>query len=81
MAKLDLSPLQGLDGFICAALVDSESGMSLATVSGGNINLDVAAAGNSEVLKVKRRVASALKLNDEIDDILISLGRQYRAIA
>ena len=80
MAKLDISPLQGIDGFICAALVDSESGMCLATSGGGNINLEVAAAGNSEVVKAKRRVASALKLNDEIDDILISLGRQYHLV-
>lgn len=80
MAKLDLAPLQGLDGFICAALVDSDSGMPLATAGGGSVNLEVAAAGNSEVIKAKRRVAGALKLNDEIEDILISLGKQYHLI-
>jgi predicted regulator of Ras-like GTPase activity (Roadblock/LC7/MglB family) len=80
MAKVDLTALSGIDGFIAAALVDSDSGMALAKQGGGNVDLDVAAAGNAEVVKAKRRVATALKLNDTIEDILISLGRQYHLI-
>lgn len=80
MAKLDLSPLSGIDGFVGAALVDSDSGMALAKLGGGGIDLDLAASGNAEVVKSKRRVASALKLNDTIEDILITLGRAYHLI-
>ena len=80
MAKLDLSPLMGIDGFIGAALVDGESGMAMAKAGGGNIDLDVASAGNAEVVKAKRRVAAALKLNDSIEDILITLGKQYHLV-
>ena len=80
MAKLDLSALNSMDGFVAACLVDCDSGLALATLGGGSINLEVAAAGNAEVVKAKRRVAAALKLNDSIEDILITLGKAYHLV-
>lgn len=80
MAKLDLQELNNMAGFVGAVLVDSDSGMAMATVGGGNVDLEVAAAGNSEVLRAKRRVAEQLKLNDAIEDILITLSKQYHLI-
>ncbi len=80
MSKLQLDELNNLAGFIGAALVDSDSGMSLAAIGGGGLNLEVAAAGNSEVVRSKRRVAEQLGLNDAIEDILISLSKQYHLI-
>lgn len=80
MAKLDLSPLSNIDGFVGAALVDCDSGMALAKQGGGGLDLDLAASGNAEVIKAKRRVAASLKLNDTVEDILISLERQYHLI-
>jgi len=70
-----------IDGAVGVALVDFESGMSLGTLGGGDwLDLDVAAAGNTEVVRSKMRVMSALALNDTIEDILITLGRQYHLI-
>lgn len=79
MAKLDLAALNELDGFQVAALVDSESGLALAT-EGTGVDLELAAAGNTEVINAKRRVAKTLGITENIEDILISLTGAYHII-
>jgi hypothetical protein len=69
-----------LPGAIGVAIVDLESGMSLGQAGGGMLNLEVAAAGNTEVVRAKMRTMADLGLNEEIDDILITLGTQYHVI-
>ncbi|MDR7070380.1 putative regulator of Ras-like GTPase activity (Roadblock/LC7/MglB family) [Pseudoxanthomonas japonensis] len=80
MSKLNLESLSQVAGFVGVALVDSDSGMAMATLGGGSLDLEVAAAGNSDVVRTKRRVAQQLALQDSIEDILISLSTQYHII-
>ena len=79
MGTFSLAPLEAIDGFVAAALVDSGSGLAMAK-AGSGIDLDLAAAGNTEVVKAKRKAVAALKLNDTIEDILISLQNAYHVI-
>ncbi|MCS6873982.1 MAG: hypothetical protein N2Z23_09895 [Pyrinomonadaceae bacterium] len=74
-----LNKLMELDGALGAAIADSKSGMALGMIGGG-VNLEIAAAGNSEVVKAKQKVIEALGLNDKIEDILITLGKHYHLI-
>src|SRR3954471_11110785 len=67
-----------IDGALGAALVDYDSGMALGTLGGDHhLDLDVAAAGNTEVVRAELRVMAALGLADDIEDVLITLGQQY----
>jgi predicted regulator of Ras-like GTPase activity (Roadblock/LC7/MglB family) len=76
----DLSALRDLAGYIGSCVVDSDTGMVLAIDSHGRLDLELAAAGNTEVVRAKRRTIQTLSLKDEIEDILISLKTQYHII-
>jgi len=71
-----------LPGLVAVAVVDTNSGMSLASHSNSPaINPDTAAAYNTEVVKQKQKAMSALKLSGEsIQDILITLTNQIHLL-
>ncbi|MZD08244.1 hypothetical protein GTW43_24635 [Streptomyces sp. SID5785] len=73
--------LSSIEGATAAALVDYTSGMALGTIGGTkNFDLEVAAAGNTDVVRAKLRTMEHLGIKDEIEDILITLGTQYHMI-
>ena len=76
----NISATSEIAGFIGACLVDGESGLMLASEGGGKMNLEAAAALNSQVVKAKLQAMETLGLNDHIDDILITLGKQLHMI-
>ena len=81
MANLNdsLQDLMTLDGALCAAAVDYNSGMLLGSIGSG-VDLELAAAGNTEVVRAKMKTMKSLGLNDSIEDILITLGKQYHIL-
>lgn len=74
-----LAELMQIDGAMCCSIVDSNSGMVLGS-AGSGIDMALAAAGNTEVVRAKLRTMQSLKLNDVIEDILITLGKQFHII-
>jgi len=74
-----LDGLLKVDGAMCTALVDSSSGMVLGT-AGSGLDLDAAAAGNTEVVRAKLKTIKSLGLDEQIEDILITLTSQYHII-
>ena len=77
--KQSMEDLMTSDGAMCAALVDSDSGMILGQIGSG-LDLEVAAAGNTEVVRAKLKTMRSLGINDAIEDILITLGKQYHIL-
>ncbi|MDT3442461.1 MULTISPECIES: hypothetical protein [unclassified Pseudofrankia] len=76
-----LKEAMALDGALGAALVDYESGMMLGSAGGGRaLNLEIAAAGNTDVVRAKARTLEALGIREGIEDILITVDRQYHVI-
>ena len=71
--------LLAIDGATAAAIVDANSGMVLGK-DGTGVNLDLAAAGNTEVVRAKLKTMKALGIKGGIEDILITLDNQYHVI-
>ncbi len=74
-----LNEVMTMDGALAAALVDWQSGMTLGT-AGSGLNIELAAAGNTNVVRAKLAVMKDLKLKGGIEDILITLEEQYHLI-
>jgi len=70
-----------IPGFIAAALVDIDSGMTLGMKSvRPEFDLAAASAYNSEMVKQKQKIMRALNLNTTLEDMLMTLGDQIHLI-
>lgn len=78
--KTSMQQALKIDGCTGAALVDFESGMCLGQAGNPGFDLELAAAGNTEVVRAKKKIRDKLGLRDRIEDILITLSGQYHLI-
>jgi hypothetical protein len=70
-----------IPGYMAAALVDLESGMTLGLKSiRPDFDLAAASAYNSEMVKQKLKIMKALNLRTTLEDMLITLGDQIHVI-
>ncbi|MCX4098560.1 hypothetical protein [Nocardia sp. alder85J] len=70
-----------MDGAVGIALVDYSSGMILGKQGGNSlIDMEVAGAVLTQVVRAKIDAIETLQLNDAIEDILVTLGSQYHII-
>src|SRR5262245_61976360 len=70
-----------VNGVIAAAVVDLESGMTLASKTNRpEFDLTVASAYNSELVKQKMKIMQALHLKANLEDMLLTLTDQLHLI-
>ncbi|MER5897936.1 hypothetical protein [Streptomyces sp. NPDC001876] len=73
--------MTAIEGSVGVALVDYTSGMALGALGGGkDLDLTVAAAGNTDVVRAKIRTMEMLGIKEDIEDVLITLSSQYHLI-
>jgi hypothetical protein len=70
-----------VNGVIATAVVDLESGMTLAAKTNRpEFDLAVASAYNSELVKQKMKIMKALNLKSSLEDMLLTLTDQFHLI-
>ncbi|WP_367454938.1 hypothetical protein ABX042_13935 [Snodgrassella alvi] len=75
-----VAQLLNVEGALAAAVVDYDNGMLMAGNAINKIDLEIAAASSTEVIRSKIKTMQMLDLSDEIEDILITQGHQYHLI-
>ncbi len=76
-----LEQVMAIEGALGTALVDFESGLTLGMAGGGKkIDIELAATGNTQVVRAKMQVMNQLGIRGGIEDILITLEDQMHLI-
>lgn len=75
-----LDDLMKVNGALATGVIDWESGMALGMRTNGTFDIELACAGNSEVIKAKMATMRSLGLEGNIQDILITLSDQIHII-
>lgn len=75
----NLADVIAFDGAMSVAVVDGATGMILGS-AGITQDLELAAAGASVMLRARRATVKTLGLDDEVEDLLVTLSTQLQII-
>lgn len=77
--KQTLDVILAIDGAMCAAVIDWDTGLILGS-AGPGVDMEIVAARNMELVRAKLKTMRVLGLNDGIEDVLITQGKQYHIV-
>ena len=79
--EASLKEAMNIEGAIGVALIDYNSGMPLGTLTSVNdLDLDIIAAGTTDFVRAKMRTLELMRLDEPIEDMLVTLASQYHVI-
>jgi hypothetical protein len=79
--EASLKEAMGIEGAIGIALIDYNSGMPLGTLTSvKDLDLEIIAAGTTDFVRAKMRTLELMRLDEPIEDILVTLVSQYHVI-
>ncbi|MFI5955185.1 hypothetical protein [Cryptosporangium sp. NPDC051539] len=79
--EASMKEAMNIEGAMGIAVIDYNSGMPLGTLTSVNdLDLDVVAAGTTDFVRAKMRTLELMRLDEPIEDILVTLVSQYHLI-
>jgi hypothetical protein len=78
--RKSLEAALAIDGALGVALVDFESGVCLGSKGGGALDMELAGAAVTEVIRSKKNIIDNLGLDEAIEELIVTLDEQYHLI-
>jgi predicted regulator of Ras-like GTPase activity (Roadblock/LC7/MglB family) len=77
-----IDQLMQIEGLLGCCVVDAETGLVMGQERIGDeeINLELIAASNTEVLKAHRRASRDMGCGDRVDEVIVTHGRRHQVL-
>jgi predicted regulator of Ras-like GTPase activity (Roadblock/LC7/MglB family) len=75
--RASLQKIMNIDGAIGAVIVDHESAVTLGTIGGEDLDMELAGAGNTRFILMALEVLDENGRGETPEDVLVTLDRQY----
>lgn len=75
-----LQTLRQVDGFVGAAMVNVDTGKIVQELGAEGETMELIAATQASIIRANRKVMHRLSASDDVEDLLLTLGRQYHLV-